>query len=255
MYELLKKLRHLLRLQCIRGALTVARGRPLPEYGSILLIAPHPDDEIIGIGGFLAAHLRAGRHATIVYLTDGENSLEDLEPAVVSLERSKLTSRVLSRLGVAESQAIRLHLPDGSVPRASGHPEQFLGAVKRLVSVIEESKPDAVLVTHPLDTWPYDHVAAYELAVEALKRSSRTSDLYGYWVWLWYCMPLNKALGIDWSQVTALDISREMAEKTVLMDEYLEARAPDGRPWSGVLPAAMLKVFRRPYEVVEKLRY
>jgi LmbE family N-acetylglucosaminyl deacetylase len=253
MYDLLKHMRHLLRRQFITVPLSVASLRSMPDYRSILLVAPHPDDEIIGIGGFLVRHLRAGRRAAIVYLTDGERSLEDLDPSVVASERSNLTNRVLSRLGVPGNLAIRLHLPDGDVPRANGDQDQFLDAARRLRAVIDEERPDAVLVTHPLETWPYDHVAAHELVVEALKSSSRKCDLYGYWVWLWYCMPLKKVRSIRWRQVSRLDIMETLSEKAVLMDQYLGALAPDGRPWSGVLPKAMLKVFERPYEVVEKL--
>lgn len=249
----LKKMMHLLRRRIIGLTLIPASKNGLSHYRSILVVAPHPDDEIIGLGGYLVRQSTISERVTIVYLTDGEKSLEDLAPGIVASERLKLTRSVLSHLGIAESQARWLHLPDGAVPRMSGDSVQFTAATDRLASIISEVVPDAVFVTHPLETWPYDHIAAYELVTSALKRCALSCDLYGYWVWLWYSMPLRRIADISVSRLFRLDIAESINQKGVLMKEYLDRRAPDGRPWSGVLPAEMLKVFRRPFEVVEKL--
>jgi len=241
-----------MRSRLIGLALLAASRQKLPDYRSIVVVAPHPDDEIIGLGGYLVAQRRISERITIVYLTDGEKSLEELPPEIVAGERLKLTRRVLARLGIAESSARWLHLPDGAVPRNGSDPDRFGTASKQLAAILSETAPEAVFVTHPLDTWPYDHVAAHELVVSALKQCAVKCDLYGYWVWLRYSMPLKRISGMRLSNVHRLDIPGEIREKDALMKLYLEALAPDGRPWSGVLPPVMLKVFRRPCEIVEK---
>jgi N-acetylglucosamine malate deacetylase 1 len=38
----------------------------------VLLIAPHPDDEILGCGGSIAKLAAAGHEVRIAYLTSGE---------------------------------------------------------------------------------------------------------------------------------------------------------------------------------------
>jgi hypothetical protein len=46
-----------------------------PEGHKILVIAPHPDDEVIGCGGTVRLHRQLGHTVTILYLTDGERGI------------------------------------------------------------------------------------------------------------------------------------------------------------------------------------
>lgn len=38
----------------------------------VLVIAPHPDDEIIGCGGTMAQHVEKGDRIFVIYVTSGE---------------------------------------------------------------------------------------------------------------------------------------------------------------------------------------
>jgi LmbE family N-acetylglucosaminyl deacetylase len=234
----------------IEMRLLLSQAAAIPDYESMLVIAPHPDDEVIGLGGLLVESIRAKKRIHVVYLTDGEKSLDDLEPSIVAGQRLALTRKVLSSLGLPESQTSRLHLPDGSIPHP-GHVNHD-AAVKQLEAILYEFRPDAVFVTHPLDTWPFDHVAAFELAVQAVRKSRLSCRLYGYWVWLRYSMPLNKIAVICWNDIIKIPVDDVMAEKRKLLDLYLKPACADGRSWSGELPDSMLKPFERPYEVVQR---
>jgi LmbE family N-acetylglucosaminyl deacetylase len=44
---------------------------PSSSLGSLLVLAPHPDDEVIGCGGLVAQHLRERREVRVVVATDG----------------------------------------------------------------------------------------------------------------------------------------------------------------------------------------
>src|SRR5437016_1821426 len=46
----------------------------LAAGGPVMVIAPHPDDEVIGCGGTVIRHVRAGDQVSIIYLTRGERS-------------------------------------------------------------------------------------------------------------------------------------------------------------------------------------
>jgi len=239
--------RFLISLRLNKSPLTDIR-----EYRSILIVSPHPDDEIIGIGGYLMKTIEDGGRICIVYLTDGEKSLENVLPSVVASQRLALTQSVLSRLGLTESQARWMHLPDGSIPRSGK--DGFDSVVDKMQAILRETLPDAVFVTHPSDTWPYDHVAAFEIVESALLKSGISSALYGYWVWLWYSIPLDRIAGMNWKEIFRIPINDVISGKRELMDMYLKPASEDGRPWSGVLPAAMLKPFGLPYEVVQRFR-
>jgi LmbE family N-acetylglucosaminyl deacetylase len=218
-----------------------------------MIVAPHPDDEIIGMGGYLVGRVQSGRKDYIVYLTDGENSLEDLDPEEVAWHRGRLTASVLARLGLSDAQTRMFHLPDGSVPRMGD--ERFGKAVNELGQVIADVRPEALFVTHPLDTWPFDHVAAFEIAEAAVRQYGLNCDLYGYWVWLWYSIPIRRIATIDWQDVYSISMgSKVMKEKRALMDLYLKPACRDGRPWCGILPDVLLRSVDKPYEVVQQFK-
>jgi len=219
--------------------------------GSVLIIAPHPDDEILGLGGMLSRCRLTGIRVTLVYLTDGESSHADLLPDIIAGQRIALSNKVLSCLGMTPDRVFRLHLPDGRIPRrgADGYQE----AKQKIARWMEASKPDAVFVTHPEETWPYDHVAASEMTLDAVSVCGLKSAIYGYWVWVWYSMPLHCMTKIDWRNTFRIPIQAELKKKRLLVDDYLKPLAPNGKPWSGVLPAALLKAFSYPYEVVTKI--
>jgi N-acetylglucosamine malate deacetylase 1 len=43
----------------------------LPGAGPVLLVAPHPDDEVLGAGGTLRKHVEAGDEVHVLFVTDG----------------------------------------------------------------------------------------------------------------------------------------------------------------------------------------
>ena len=47
---------------------------------SILVVAPHPDDESIGCGGTICLHHRQGDRVQAVFLTSGERGIADVSP-------------------------------------------------------------------------------------------------------------------------------------------------------------------------------
>src|ERR1700722_16160488 len=44
-----------------------------PDGGTVVVLAPHMDDEVIGCGGTLARHVAAGAKITVIFLTDGRH--------------------------------------------------------------------------------------------------------------------------------------------------------------------------------------
>ncbi|MCG8432156.1 MAG: PIG-L family deacetylase [Candidatus Omnitrophica bacterium] len=223
---------------------------PVKEHAGqepLLVIAPHPDDEILGVGGYMLRRIKGGSRVYVVFLTDGAHSLPDLDPDMVAEERVRISNGVLFEAGVPAEDVFRLHLPDGRLPRKGG--QGFAEAASVLSGLITSLGPQAVFVTHLLETWPYDHVAAFELA-EAATADMNGISLFGYWVWLSYSLPIKQYGGIDWSCTSRIPLGMEMKAKKKLMKAYLSPAAMNGKPWSGNLPRSMLKIFSYPYEVV-----
>ncbi len=250
MYKILRQLRYFIRRRALRFRLLFVRKDTQAKFRSMLIIAPHPDDEIIGLGGYMVRQAAAGCSIAIVYLTDGEKSLEDVEPEIVAGHRRRLSLEVHQQLDVLPVRVSWLHFPDGSIPR-KGH-EAFEGAAEQVADIIRRINPDAVFVTHPMDTWPFDHIAAYEIAAAALTKAASGCAFFGYWVWLWYSMPTPAMFRMRWRNMSRIPLDGVMQRKNMLMEVYLQPEAPNGKPWSGVLPKAMTDAFRYPYEVVEE---
>ena len=217
----------------------------------LLVIAPHPDDEIIGLGGLLLQQVQAGGEVHLLYLTDGEASGTYADSHEIKQQRIALTNGVCEELGIKPTNIHRLHLPDGAVPHRGD--EGFDSSASAITVMIDRIQPDAVFSTAATDYWPYDHVACSELAIEAVKSAKHKPALWFYWVWAWYNLHPKSLFKLNFRNLYKIDITEQLSAKKALMDMYLKPLSPEGKPWSGELPEAMLYPFSKPVEVLERI--
>ena len=144
------------------------------SFKSILILAPHPDDEIIGLGGLVLQTLKNKGQVYITYLTDGKNSGASSNKNEIKKQRILLSEQVIQDLNINPENISRLHLPDGEVPfiKENG----FNETVDKIKQQIEAIKPDAVFATAKSDYWPFDHVACSQIAKEATKLATFKSE-------------------------------------------------------------------------------
>ena len=84
-----------------------------PPPRRAVVLAPHPDDEVLGVGGLLALPARAGSRVLIVAVTDGEAShpgSDALPPGLLARTRATETLAALAALGLPAGVR-RLGLP------------------------------------------------------------------------------------------------------------------------------------------------
>jgi bacillithiol biosynthesis deacetylase BshB1 len=117
-----------------------------------LVIAAHPDDAEISVGGTLLRLVRAGKAVGIVDLTRGELGSRGDRAA---RDRETAAANALLRLAVRHN----LDLPDGRV-------QSNIEIREGLARLIREHAPD-VLLAHTVDDLHPDHAAAGRLAREA----------------------------------------------------------------------------------------
>lgn len=132
----------------------------------LLVIAAHPDDAEICVGGTLLKLAAAGRKVGIVDLTRGEMGTRGSRE-----DRDRETRHASELIGLAVRE--NLELPDGRV-------EVTLDARERLARILRFHKPELVLAHHVDDLHP-DHVACGRLAREAwyLSGLQRLAELDG----------------------------------------------------------------------------
>jgi LmbE family N-acetylglucosaminyl deacetylase len=153
----------------------------------ILVIAPHPDDETIGAGGYLEEAAHAGAAIRIVVATDGSKRGR-------KTTRYAETMSAANKLGVPSADIVFFDLPDGSLSRQTG-------LQARLQAVCDDFHPNIVIGTHPKDFHP-DH-AAVGRAIDALGLQSNHSLTAYFFVVHYHRYPLPDAYKPDMEEVPA----------------------------------------------------
>jgi LmbE family N-acetylglucosaminyl deacetylase len=84
----------------------------------VLVLAAHPDDEVIACGGMLAWHRSRGDRVVVLHLTDGAQGDPDARHGDIRAIRRAEGREALKRLGVEEVRS--LEFPDGELPERIG---------------------------------------------------------------------------------------------------------------------------------------
>ncbi len=182
----------------------------------ILVIAPHPDDAELGMGGAILKFKAEGLRVGVLDLTNGEPTPHG------SLElRASETAAATEILGLDWRE--NLGLPNRSV-------EPTLEARKKLAGVIREQRPRWLFAPYWEDAHP-DHVAATQL-VDAARFWAKLSktDMPGEphhpeRIYNYYCVHLKLAP----TPAFVLDISAEWPKKLAAIECY-QSQFVTGRP-------------------------
>jgi len=158
--------------------------RPVPlqaPFGkSVLVVAPHQDDEAIGCGGALILQSRSGSAGAIVMLQDGADGFE-----ATGMSRQQLTE-LRNEESRQAAKAAGLTEPPIFLNHAS-LAESVVQVSEELRAIITERKVDAVFIPFVLDAHP-DHRWANIILAEALKKVTWNVRVLGYEVW-GMCIP------------------------------------------------------------------
>ncbi|MBL8863615.1 MAG: bacillithiol biosynthesis deacetylase BshB1 [Planctomycetes bacterium] len=184
----------------------------------VLVVAAHPDDAEISVGGILLNLRDAGRAFGIVDLTRGEMGTRG---SADDRAREVAAANAILRPAAREN----LGLPDGRV-------EVTLEARERLAGLIRRFQPEVLLAHHADDLHP-DHAACGRLAREA-----------------WYLSGLQRLAGpgetarrprrlyhflghVPTEPTFVVDVGRVFEEKRRLVQCYASQLRPDGAADTG----------------------
>ncbi len=84
-----------------------------PEDGELLVVAAHPDDEVLGAGGLIHAWAARGAKVTVLSVSDGE-AADPGRRDLANVRRGEL-KEALRKLCPTHVSVIRLGLPDGKL--------------------------------------------------------------------------------------------------------------------------------------------
>lgn len=223
----------------LADALLALSARRARELGSAelaapaVVVAPHPDDEVLGCGATIARKRRAGAPVTVAFLTDGRRSHAAFAQArELGARRRAEATQACAQLGIAAGDVVFCEGADGGLDAQRG------ALADRLEGILRERRPEQLYAPCGWDRWP-DHHAAHAVAHVAAARCARAPVVLEYAVWFWDGWPWTaggplrtpaaavRLLAFD-RQVTAgadLEVKRAALERHVT-----QMRRPPGHP-------------------------
>jgi LmbE family N-acetylglucosaminyl deacetylase len=220
---------------------TTSMERLVPDGARAVVVAPHPDDEVLAVGGLLAQLARRGSAIRVIAVTDGTAShrgSRDWPVERLERERPRESREALQRLGV-DVEPVRLGLPDAGLRGL----ETLLA--DRLLTLFE--RDDVVFTTWRGDGHPDHEATGHASAFAAARRGARLVEV-PVWAWHW-AAPGDRRL--PWVRARRLDLDaparRRKQSALRAFASQLEPDASTGRP--AILRATTLARAARPFEV------
>jgi LmbE family N-acetylglucosaminyl deacetylase len=218
--------------------------RRLPDadpgaWPSVVIVAAHPDDEILGAGGTMALLAAAGARMRLVAVTDGEASHPGADPSAIGQARAAESAAALGLLGVRDIEVIRLRFPDTGLARCE---DELAGQLLELCAGF------AVC----LAPWDADAHADHEAAGRAARRVARRAGQHvlTYPIWMWHWAKPGDAR-VPWHRARQVPLDADIAarKKSAIgaFTSQLTGRDGIGAP---VLPAGIVAHFTRRQEVL-----
>lgn len=211
----------------LRGVATWAPA--VPPSGRVVVVAPHPDDEILGAGGILAVLTAAGSGIVLVAVTDGEASHPGREHELRS-RRPRESATAAQRLGTEPIVSHRLGHADGGIDE-----DRLVVELGGLVG-----PGDLLLAPWWRDGHP-DHDLVGRAALAVCQR--RSTEMLAYLVWTWqWASPLN----VPWGQACRVELSSQIAARKRAAAHCFRTQIAGSEP---ILPPHVLRRLTRPFEI------
>ena len=229
MFMALKDIIRRFRIQTLRMRIKrEGKGIVISKIGKCLVVAPHPDDEVLGCAGLVQRLLSAGRQVDVVILSGGGRSHAGccgIDEAVLVENRRQLSRRAAGLLGLPPERLHFLDYPDGGIAFDNAETGRFR-------QLMAELNPDAVFVPHRGEGWS-DHLAAADIARRLTEGDKAAARVFEYCVWFWFY----NVRHIDWpsARIVRMTAAQHRAKLDAIRT-YTEPKAPCGNPWSGMLP-------------------
>lgn len=206
------------------------------RHQRLVVVAPHPDDETLGVGGLIAETSQRGGRVVIVAVSDGEAApVTGFTPLELAVRRREELRTAAARLCVAGPVDVECWaLPDGRITAVEGE------IVTRLRRFVQPG--DLVVGTLPGDGHP-DHEAVGR-AVQVIAGIPGVAVAF-YPVWSWH-----------WQDPTASVVARrgrlvQLSEAALRAKlDALAAYVSQSAGEVPVLPEHFVQRFDRPYEVL-----
>jgi LmbE family N-acetylglucosaminyl deacetylase len=206
----------------------------------LVVIAPHPDDETLGLGAMTAQLVASGVDVQVISVSDGGASGTLWDRTRLEATQRYELHRAAKVLGVPAP--LSLGLPDGQL---TNHEDRLADL---LAGILESAAPGTwCAATWRGDGHP-DHEAVGRAAVEACERTGVALLEYPVWMWHW-ASPADPA--VPWDRAYSVRASgRALDRKRLAAQCFRSQLAPGAADTAPVLPAFVLQRLLAVGEVV-----
>jgi LmbE family N-acetylglucosaminyl deacetylase len=183
-----------------------------PEDGELLVVAAHPDDEVLGAGGLIHAWAARGAKVTVLSVSDGEGA-DPSRRDLGTVRRGELQD-ALRKLCPTHVSVVRLGLPDG----------KLASCLNRLRNALMSLAHAGVTIIAPYecDARP-DHAAVGNVCIEVAR--SRRIPIARYAVGAWHPPAAGAFRSARWGKFALSDDARRAKARAVQCFQSLAAPA------------------------------
>jgi N-acetylglucosamine malate deacetylase 1 len=209
-----------------------ARPTPAPDAPRVMIFSPHPDDEVV-IGGLALRLLRESCWRVInVAVTQGSRKER-------RAERLAELERCCACIGFELVTTVPGGLENIQPGTRAGQPALWQPAVQRIVALLAEHRPRAILFPHNQD-WNSTHVGTHWLIRDALEWVGEGLECYTVETEFWGAMAAPNLM----VEITADQLADLITALTFHVGEVRR------NPYHLTLPAWMIDNVRRGAELV-----
>lgn len=188
------------------------------ELKIVLVVAAHPDDEVLGAAGTVARLRREGWRAVLMLMTHGITGRAETDAAIAAAHRKAQQKLEAESKHAAEivgyDRVVHLEFPDNRldvVPRAD--------IAHAISTIVQEERPNLVLTHHPGD-YNWDHGVTFDAVLMGARSSPGEFSPDEIWCfeilsssergWRGRAAPFNPIVYVDVAET--IDIKRQALE-------------------------------------------
>ena len=215
----------------------------VPAHQRAVVVAPHPDDEVLGSGGLLQLLCQEQRALLLISVTNGSSCHQDSSRSAqrLGIVRSQESAEALGRLGLPLNTLKWLHggFPDAQVAQHEQELESFLLGYLQASDVV-------------FTTWREDGHSDHEAVARATLRACRTLGAQcceiPIWAWHW-AEPEDPRIPWERARKVLLDHNAQARKRHAIQAFASQLYAAPGSSHGPKLTSAMLQRFQQPFEL------